>query len=394
MKANTFYKTNGTKPLKIIIFILLIFTLLLQSAVYSLPITIFDDGIEVSTNELEDMSMFPINCSVDEDGSKAIIKFKLFDLFTIKSVEANIVDEESVYLGGSPLGISLKPAGVIIAGKTDVVTENGLKSPTKDSDIIVGDVLYKLNQTEVRTLIDIRNFLKTNNDTVVEAKIRRMGKDMTTTIMPAKDSLTGEKKLGLFIKEEITGVGTLTYVDKNMSYGALGHSVSAALVSDEQIKGEIYSCTIVDVKKGEKGNAGELKGNFSKNDKLGNIIKSNSFGIYGNAINDICASKQTIKKGGRMTAHVGKAEIWTTLSGCEPKGYEVEIIKVNYQKSESEKGMVIRVTDKELLERSGGIVQGMSGSPIVQDGKLIGAVTHVFLNDPAKGYGIFIDWMK
>lgn len=393
-RTNTAQRTT-----KLLIFIILILTLLVQSAVYSSPINQVDDKIAISASEIEDFSSsFPIKCNVSDKGyGNAVLRFRLFDLFTLKTIEANIIKDEDIYLGGSPIGISLKPDGVIITGKSDVITEEGLRSPTANSDIATGDVLLKLNNSDINSIEDIRSFLKTNNERVISATIRRSNKVFQTQIEPAKDTLTKEMRIGLFIKEEISGVGTLTYVRAdNMKFGALGHNVSESLtgLNNEDISGNIYKCSIVGVEKGLRGNAGELRGFFTKMSPQGNIEKNTSYGIYGVADKSMIEGKQKIVMASRFSAKPGKAQIYTTIDGDAPKSYDIEIIKLNYQKSEGEKGMVIRVTDKELLNKTGGIVQGMSGSPIVQDGKLIGAVTHVFLNDPTKGYGIYIDWMK
>jgi stage IV sporulation protein B len=391
-------KAGNNKSAKILIFLILILTILIQSALIYSPINQIENGLAISATEVEDFSYFPINCSITNNGyGKAVLKFRLFDLFTLKSIQANIIEDEIIYLGGDPIGISLRPDGVIITGKSDVITKDGIRTPTKNADIAAGDVLMKLNKTLIRSHQDIKNFLASNNDLIIIATIRRGIRVIETPIEPAIDTLTNEKRLGLFIKEEISGVGTLTFIKAdNMTFGALGHNVSESLCGKgtDNIRGEIYKCNIVGIQKGEKGNAGELRGYFSRTESGGRITKNNSFGIYGKADKSWAEGKQKVVMASRFSAKVGKAEIYTTIDGDKARKFEIEIIKLNYQKSEAEKGMVIRVTDKELLAKTGGIVQGMSGSPIVQDGKLIGAVTHVFLNDPSKGYGTYIDWMK
>ncbi len=202
--------------------------------------------------------------------------------------------------------------------------------------------------------------------------------------------MTGRKKIGLWLRDGISGIGTLTYVDpSNMRYGALGHPIDE---STEYIGGAIYGANIYGYIKGEKGKAGELSGSYDPSDVIGSIDKNNKFGIFGKYRGDI-ASKEMIPLGSKSTVKPGKAHIYTTIDGCCSKRYEIEIIKCNVQNKADSKGMVIRITDKELLERTNGILQGMSGSPIIQNGKLIGAVTHVFINDPTKGFGMYIDFM-
>jgi len=389
--------SGSGKASKILIFLVLILTVLIQSSIISSPFNQATNGIAISSREIEDIdTAFPIKCNIQKNGNNAVLKFKLFDIFTLKSIKANIVKDEIIYLGGDPIGITMKTEGVIVTGKTDVITREGIKSPTKNADIAEGDVLTKLNSAKISCLNDIRDFLKNDTNAVISATIRRGAKVFETPLEPAVDTITNEKRLGLFIKEEVSGVGTLTFIKENSSFGALGHNVSESLndYGNDIVKGNIYKCNVVGVQKGERGKAGELRGFFTRAEADGNIRRSNTFGIYGTADKSLLKGRDKITMASRFSAKLGKAEIWSTIEGAKPKKYEVEIIKLNYQKSQAEKGIVLRITDKELLEKTGGIVQGMSGSPIVQDGKLIGAVTHVFLNDPTKGYGIYIDWMK
>lgn len=385
---------------RILIFFVLILTLIIQSAILTSPIYQVDDGIAISANEIEDVdsqsqSIINYNLSNTTYG-KTTLRFKLFDRFTIKSIKANIVKDEEIYLGGTPIGITMNVGGVIITGKCDVVTNNGLRCPTVNSDITTGDILLKLDNKDIESLEDIKVFLDDLENDRVEATLRRGERVFRTSISPVVDTLTGKRRLGLFVKDEISGVGTLTYVKADdYSFGALGHNVSESIGSNNiSVRGNIYDCKVVGVEKGVRGNAGELKGFFTKSNPKGTIEINNNYGIYGKVENSLVEGREKILLASRFSAKPGKAQIFTTVDSGQPKGYDIEIIKLNYQKSKAEKGMVLRVTDTELLEKTGGIVQGMSGSPIVQNGKLIGAVTHVFLNDPTKGYGIYIDWMK
>jgi len=195
------------------------------------------------------------------------------------------------------------------------------------------------------------------------------------------------------------GVGTLTfYNDTTKRFGSLGHAITNSTNKSniEVTSGDIYNCKIVGVKIGYNGVAGELLGTFSLNqDSIGNVDKNCNFGVYGYMTDSksITENKTPIELGGRVSIKPGKAKILSCIDGENIEEFDIEIIKTNYQKSENEKSMVIRVIDKELLSKTGGIVQGMSGSPIIQNGKLVGAVTHVFLNDASKGFGLYIDWM-
>ncbi|MCM1195331.1 MAG: SpoIVB peptidase, partial [Firmicutes bacterium] len=214
------------------------------------------------------------------------------------------------------------------------------------------------------------------------------------TIVPKLDLTTKRYRLGLWSKDSSSGIGTLTYVRSNLNFGSLGHPItdqSGNII--ECVNGGVFGCVIDGVEKGRKGAAGELKGSFNFEKRVGNIYANNKFGAFGtfNSLPKFC--KETISVADINEIRPGKAEIFCTLDDNERESYEIEIVKVSAQNSRDDKGMVIRVTDEALLEKTGGIVQGMSGSPIVQNGKLVGAVTHVFVNDPTRGYGIFAKWM-
>ncbi len=329
--------------------------------------------------------VYPVTRTVEEDEDGQTLIYKLLNLIPLKKVSTQ---SRSVYLGGVPLGINVKAEGLIITAKQDVITSHGIETPFDSADIKSGDILVSIDGVAVHTQKEIEDAVgDKNNVTVV---IARGGKKYSYAVKTAEDVLTGRKKIGLWLRDGISGIGTLTYVDpSNMRYGALGHPIDE---STEYIGGAIYGANIYGYIKGEKGKAGELSGSYDPSDVIGSIDKNNKFGIFGKYRGDI-ASKEMIPLGSKSTVKPGKAYIYTTIDGCCSKRYEIEIIKCNVQNKADSKGMVIRITDKELLERTNGILQGMSGSPIIQNGKLIGAVTHVFINDPTKGFGMYIDFM-
>ena len=296
-----------------------------------------------------------------------------------------------VYLGGYPLGFTIKCSGVIIVAISNE-TAYELKA---------GDVLSHIEGIKIYGLEDIAKLI--NNDVFAGRQLNityiRNGEEKQTKIKPIYDEKLNTYKLGLWIRDNSAGVGTLTYVRKdNLRYGALGHPVcdidtGTALPVNT---GNIYKCNIVGYKAGVKGNPGELKGLFLRSGSmLGTLDKNNKFGVYGKFSRrhlDII-DDELIEVANRSEIKSGKAQIRCTIDGSEPKYYDIEIVKTYFQSSKDNKSMFIRVTDKELLSQTGGIVQGMSGSPIIQNGKLVGAVTHVFVSDPTKGYGLYADWM-
>lgn len=300
-------------------------------------------------------------------------------------------DKIYVYLGGQPLGFTIKCSGVIV-----VAISNDSLSGVKE-----GDIITKIEDIEVNCMEDISMLI--NSETfagkVLKLTYLHDGLENTTIIKPIFDEKLGVYKLGLWIRDDAAGVGTLTYIRKdNFRFGALGHPVcdidtgNVLRVKD----GNIYRCNIVGYKAGEKGNPGELKGLFLRNGSvLGSLDTNNKFGVYGKFSQKLVSKLNTteIEVAERSEVKSGKAQIRCTIDGVEPKYYDIEIVKTYFQSSKENKSMFIRVTDKELLSKTGGIVQGMSGSPIIQNGKLVGAVTHVFVSDPTKGYGVYADWM-
>ncbi len=295
-------------------------------------------------------------------------------------------DGVKVYLGGMPAGFSMSTRGANVLGLCDVITDDGIKSPSRDSNLQIGDIILSIDGIEVNSAQDIAKVL--NNSDLKILKVNREDNIFLTEIIPAKD-ITGNYKLGVYIKDNINGIGTVTFIKGNR-IAALGHPV---LNDDGSIlditSGDVYSCEITGYVRGERGKPGELRGIFNRNDVIATIEKNLENGLYGKLTqNAKIKNLQAIETG---SAKVGKATIKTTISDDNAIEYEISIIKVDL--SNDTKNFVLKITDERLLSTTGGIVQGMSGSPIIQDGKLVGAVTHVFINDPTRGFGISIDKM-
>lgn len=338
----------------------------------------------------------------DEEIKEYVVKYKLFNLINIKNLKVKVVDNLNFYAGGDCLGFSLRSKGTIIVGGNYILTNDGKKNPFKDSGLKIGDVIIKLNDFEINNSSDIVNFLEGYiGPDSVNCTVIRENEILNFSIAPALDIQSKSYKLGVWVKDTTLGVGTLTFLnDKTSRFGALGHAVS---IGDNKkgydiSDGSIYDCRVIGVKEGESGKAGQLMGTFSEYQKpLGNVDKNCEYGVFGNltedALIEFIEKKSPILIGGRATVKPGKAKILSCIDGKKIRSYDIEIIKTNFQKSSNEKSMILRVIDAELLKKTGGIVQGMSGSPIIQNGKLVGAVTHVFLNDASKGFGIYIDWM-
>lgn len=302
--------------------------------------------------------------------------------------------DNEVYLGGFAAGFLLNTQTVEIIGVCDVLSEDGLVCPARESGLKTGDIISKVNEIEVTSAEELNKLLNENFSNYNLSVIHE-GEERMVNITPVKDKSSGKKRFGLLVKDSLNGIGTVTYIDKtNNKFAALGHPVADN--SGNLIKingGSVYGCLIYDVKKGLRGNPGELKGVFENNNMIGNVQLNCACGIYGNISGDFDTSKLVkIKKGNVDDVTIGKAKIYTSLSDKTVGEYEISIVKVDALNKDN-RNFVIKIDDKELISKTGGIVQGMSGSPIVQNGKLIGAVTHVFVNDPTRGYGISIENM-
>lgn len=330
-------------------------------------------------------------CSVANAAEFPNIKNIIKSLFNKKQKQNKATESVKVYLGGYPLGFTFKCDGVLVIAISNENVTN-LKE---------GDIIKKIENFDISSLDDISNVLNNKLDASqnLNLTIERKSEKQSATIKPIFDSVSQKYKLGLWIRDDAAGVGTITYIRKdNLRFGALGHPVcdidtgSIMPVSS----GSVFKCNIVGYKKGAKGDPGELKGLFLRNGSVyGSLDKNYKSGVYGtfNSEKIDFVNEREVEVADRTEIKSGKASIRCTIDGYEPQEYEIEIVKTYFQTGRDTKSMFIRVTDKNLLERTGGIVQGMSGSPIIQNGKLVGAVTHVFVSDPTKGYGIFADLM-
>lgn len=299
------------------------------------------------------------------------------------------------YIGGMTAGFSLSAGGVEIVGFKKVAAENGQVCPAADAGLRAGDVIVAVEGIHTKTVDDLNAAFARSNGSAVKITVKRGGEQEELSVTPVYESSGGRYKIGILIRDTLSGIGTVTYVDKNtLRFGALGHAVCDANRTSLTIAdSSVYLCSIVSVNRGERGKAGELRGLFMNENRLGTADKVCSTGLYGKFDPEYDFSGMTCVEAAPLSeATIGKAVIYSTVDGVSPQEYEIAIAKVDSYNRDN-KNFVIKVTDERLLGETGGIVQGMSGSPILQNGKLIGAVTHVFLNDPTRGYGIGIEKM-
>ena len=338
--------------------------------------------------------------TVTASTSSNVVTVKAFGVLPVKNVEVKVVPGQKVFVSGTPIGIKMQSKGILVTGYIGFLSkENIYVTPARDSGLRIGDRILEIDGKEVNDCDELISLIENSKKPEHTFTVDRMGSIMKIKSKSCQDGSTGKNRLGLWIKDSAAGIGTLTFYDKKTGFfGALGHGITDGNTSKtfELSGGELYKATILDVTKGIPGCPGELKGCFTNTERvLGNVMVNSDTGVFGvmskEGFSD-CTGKEMFI-GSSNQVKTGKATILSTIGDGRPKEYEIEITKVNKMKVKSPKGIVIKITDKELLDATGGIVQGMSGSPIIQNGRLIGAVTHVMVNDPSTGYGVFIEGM-
>lgn len=310
------------------------------------------------------------------------------------TASAEEIAERCVYVGGMSAGFSLKTGNAQIIGTCEVLTEQGACSPALKAGLRAGDTICKVGGISVESISELNEIVHKSQGRELEFVVERGSECFTVEIQPVKDKLTERYKIGVLVRDNVSGIGTITYIDKKSGrFGSLGHSVVGENKREMRISdGAVYECNIVGVNKGVRGKAGELRGMFLNDKQFGNAEKICESGIYGQISTEFSVDELMSVVASSATVKPGSACIYSTIDGVECKKYEIEIVKVDKHNKEN-KNYVLKIIDDELISQTGGIVQGMSGSPIIQDGKMVGAVTHVFLNDPTRGYGIDIHTM-
>lgn len=321
---------------------------------------------------------------------------RLFGIFPLKQVDIHVVEDMKVVPAGIPTGIYLRTLGVLVIGTGQVKGMDGMSYEPAYNLVKSGDYVEKVNGENVYNKRDLIRLVNESHQEAV-LTLRRNGKELQVKVKCIKTS-GEEQKLGIWVRDNTQGIGTITYVTEDGYFGALGHGINDVDTGElmELENGSLYGTEIVSVIKGNSGNPGALEGviYYNKDAKQGTILKNTNCGIFGIADKKLLEriKQEAVPVCLKQEIKTGEAWIRCTVDGIT-KDYQVEIQEVRLNTREVNKGLVLRVTDPELLEITGGIVQGMSGSPILQDGKIIGAVTHVFVNDATKGYGVFIENM-
>lgn len=309
-------------------------------------------------------------------------------------VQGAYAQEKTVIPLGQAVGIKLFADGVLVVDVSALEGVSG-KSPAQKCGIREGDLLLTFNGQKISSTEHLQELLRQNGDRPATLELQRGQENRTVDITPVCGA-DGSVRLGAWIRDSMAGIGTMTYYDpESGSFGALGHGITDADTAQLMSlgSGSIMETTVKAVKKGEKGDPGELKGDFSVQRDVGTVTVNSDGGIFGTVSDSsFPAQGQAVPVAAAEEVKPGEAVIRSTVSGDEIREYQVQIVKV-YHDEDTTRNLLLRITDPELLQATGGIVQGMSGSPILQNGKLVGAVTHVMVNDPAQGYGIFAENM-
>lgn len=334
--------------------------------------------------------------TVSQDGGY-ILPCRLLGYIPFKEVKVTPVDEQEIYVSGSTIGIYMETEGVLVIDTGEIEDQNGeMKEPAKNL-VRQGDYIVSFNGEKISTKRELINDIAGLDGEEVTLEVKREGESVPVSVTPVKD-IKGDYKLGIWVRDDTQGIGTLTYVDQNGRYGALGHGISdidtAQLLNIRN--GALYKAQILAINKGSKGNPGELAGFIRYDDRniLGSIEINSKNGIYGQfykgAEDGITLKKMPVAY--KQDVKTGEASVLCNVDG-EVREYQAEIKRIDLNHEDTNKSFVIQITDEKLLEKTGGIVQGLSGSPVLQNGKMVGAITHVFVQDSTSGYGIFIENM-
>ncbi len=358
------------------------------------------DNIISYNSEVNDFSSFysfvdnEKTQSVDYQGVSAQkTTLKLLGAIPVKDVGITDKPSGTVFVSGEAFGIKLYTDGVIVVGTKDVELDGKTVNPAKEAGICVGDVIISINGINVYSSDDVIDAINNNNGLDYRIKVKRDGRYKNFTLKPVYSNKEGCYKAGMWVRDSTAGIGTVTFYNKQSGmFAALGHQINDVDTNEIMplLEGEAVGATVTGVQSGNKNTAGSLCCRF-EDYTVGRLMENTSCGIYGSytSVSDktkeyTVAAAQEVKK--------GSAQIISTVDGNSPQTYDIEIVKVNY-KGDGEKDIVFKVKDDKLIEKTGGIVQGMSGSPIIQNNKLVGAVTHVIVDNPKKGYGIFAQTM-
>lgn len=342
------------------------------------PLISYDDTVEVSQN-----GSYQIHC-------------KWLGVLPLKTIKVHTVEKQEVLVSGSPVGIYMETKGVLVIDSGEITDREGIRRTPAEHIIQSGDYICEIDGKVLTGKRQLMQLVRENQGEPMKLQVIRHQETIKLEMTPVETE-DGSYKLGIWVRDNIQGIGTLTYVEPNGTFGALGHGISDTDTGErlEISDGDLYRADILSIRKGTAGTPGELRGviNYREENRIGTICGNSQYGIRGQLEpGKYEESMKKIPTGLKQEIQTGKAEIRCDI-GDGIREYQCEILEIDSNARDTNKCFVLRITDDDLLSRTGGIVQGMSGSPVLQNGKLIGAITHVFVNDPTKGYGIFIENM-
>lgn len=389
------------KKIKIVItilFLLIIYMYISNVTLIPKQIVLLE-GENYKIRTLLGIDVIQTSAVVSENGNTSQVNLNMFGN-TVKQINVTRLENVEVIPVGKIIGLKLYTNGVLIVGMSEIENVNHQKErPYENLNIQEGDTILKVNDLEIQTIENLQKEINKSDGKNIDLTIlKEDGTIETSNIKPVKVSNT-EYKLGLWVKDAATGVGTLTYYEPNSkSFAALGHGITDS-DTDKLIdidSGNIVTSKIVSIQKGEQGKPGEIRGSIINQPTIGKVYKNTEFGIYGeltNLSNIKFNYSNKLKVALREEIQEGNAKVLCSLDGNETEEYNIKIEKIYKDNNEDNKSMLIEVTDKNLINKTGGIIRGLSGAPIIQNGKFIGAITNVLVNSPTKGYAIFGDIM-
>lgn len=352
-------------------------------------------GVAALSSQDETLLSLTGNTLSGLEAGETEVSVNLFGLFPLRRLRVNVDAETRLIPGGAAVGVALATKGVLVVGVSDVAG----KSPAQQAGLRAGDVIESVNGQELTSSQQLTALVSAAGGLPLNVTFNRNGAVRQATLSPMQDAASGAWRIGAWVRDSTAGVGTLSYYNPtDGTYGALGHAINdgdTGRLLPVRL-GSVLQAEIVDVRRGKKGAPGELRGSFLRDQVvLGDMEKNTQLGIYGHldTPHQNPLYPDGVPVGYQESVELGPATILSTIDGNGVRAYSVEIIQAARQLTPAQKSMVIRVTDPVLLEKTGGIVQGMSGSPILQNGRIIGAVTHVFVDDPTQGFGVYIEWM-
>jgi len=359
-------------------------------------------AVQVYSSENNEKLLLPGGIHLAGKTGPVKMKVKLLGVIPLRQVSVNVVDPVKVIVGGHSIGIFLRSQGVLVVSYTPIGDSLGFKyNPAAKAGILPGDVIVKINGRAIKNDKILQDEIDTlgNKKSPIKLEVKRGTRTMQISLSPLYCRETGRYRIGLFVRNSTAGMGTLTFYDpKTKKYGALGHMVTDADTSRkiDLAEGQITNAAVQGIYPGKAGNPGEKVGYYmGKPELLGEITKNTGVGIFGKMQKppEKFFYKDPLPVAMCYEIKEGPAQILTVLKGDDIECFNIEIQKIILRNRTGGKGLVIRVTDQKLISKTGGIVQGMSGSPIIQNGKFVGAVTHVFINDPKRGFGVPAEWM-